>query len=1146
MAPRITCAWPAHFAPRLATRHAGQDPLANQQRPFKDVFGPGRHSETGLNLTFTGTCDFGGHGCDGRPVSHSFTALKPSVPKHPQRSAGGLSVLRGWFAQVLTGIGMLHDSLDSAPEAHGPGGTAAMASGHAYGLAPGQNEVSRLLAVIADQIAESDRRNCEALDEMKQRLQQLGADARIARPQVPQEFAPSFSRIEDALSQLAERISTARSDRATAAPVAHNDVADASLASPMAMTASITAQMAPPMALRSAAPAAAVPSYNWASDFSRTRSDAHGPDPFDIIDNGGSLKASEPWSLSEAEALTRVYEDVPFDPEPIFSTPLSVAPIAANIVPMVPPAPEPVVEAAIPFTHAQHMSEPAAFKEPAMAAPSHIDQQWMEARFADLAQHLQASFDETPVHDMLATLDERLTQLEQHLGVSLQDIARRSDVEGLKIVEAHIEEMSRHLEKTQGQLGRLDGIEAQLNEVVEHLAAQFENRSITPAAMPTEEFHRIAEEAATSVATRFAGTMASHASSQPSSTTTDDIAGVRGLLESYIGERRDGDEHNAMLLDTMQQALIRVLDRIDAMENTHARGVPKAAPVSYPLAPSHAQAGQPVMESEYEQESGYYADEPSPADQHSQFSVVPGAEMPAHQRFEDPAAALGSSGPATHALEVLDTEATSTDAPTEELSGIKKLRQDMIADAQRAKLRAAAEQAEAAAKSNEKGGRGRKPANLSGAAGAAKISPKVLIAAAVMLALLGGAWVFGPSSAPQPMVEQVPAAAQPADASAAPAAGTAKTVPGAASAAPAGQSPAAPAVKPQAAAPAGTAPAAANSFVVEPDQEDGMVPAPNKISDDLLDSPPPGIRLRQSAEGVSPMNLAILQRQHKLAVMSNKLGETAVNTMTPAAYMKEVPITAVHAAVTQNEPNVTVPAAVGAETSATQAKSALDLPPVTVGPLSLRLAAAKGDASAEFEAASRLAEGKGTSQNFKEALRWYQRSAAQGFAQAQYRLGTLYERGLGIKADTGMARSWYQRAAEQGNVKAMHNLAVLSASRQSGSPDYATASKWFTQAAERDLQDSQFNLGVLYESGLGVDKDPIQAAKWYTLAARGGDAESVRRRDALKAQLAPQEQAEVAKLSSGFQAVKVEDPLINDARAAGEDWKKRVNAQDQG
>ncbi len=225
--------------------------------------------------------------------------------------------------------------------------------------------------------------------------------------------------------------------------------------------------------------------------------------------------------------------------------------------------------------------------------------------------------------------------------------------------------------------------------------------------------------------------------------------------------------------------------------------------------------------------------------------------------------------------------------------------------------------------------------------------------------------------------------------------------------------------------------------------------------------------------------------------------------------------------------------------------SNLDLPPVTVGPLSFRLAAAKGDPSAEFEVGARMAEGKGTAQNFTEAMRWYQRSATRGFAQAQYRLGTLYERGLGAPMDLGRARVWYQRAAEQGNVKSMHNLAVLSAGRENGTPDYSAAARWFRAAAERGLADSQFNVGVLHESGLGVEKDMKQAYKWFMLAAAGGDKEAARRREQLRPQMAPADIADAEVLAKAFTPITV-DPLINDARAAGEDWKKRQSTDANG
>ncbi len=191
-----------------------------------------------------------------------------------------------------------------------------------------------------------------------------------------------------------------------------------------------------------------------------------------------------------------------------------------------------------------------------------------------------------------------------------------------------------------------------------------------------------------------------------------------------------------------------------------------------------------------------------------------------------------------------------------------------------------------------------------------------------------------------------------------------------------------------------------------------------------------------------------------------------------------------------------------------------------------------------------MAEGNGTSQNFGEALRWYQRSAAKGFAQAQYRLGTLYERGLGVKKDIERAKVWYGRAAEQGNVKSMHNLAVLSAGGD-GKPDYAAAAPWFLKAAEHGLADSQYNLGVLLENGLSGTTDRTAAYKWYALASKGGDQDAVARRDALKLILNADELAAADGMIAAFQAL-VPAPLANDARAAGEDWKKRVNNDTNG
>ena len=171
----------------------------------------------------------------------------------------------------------------------------------------------------------------------------------------------------------------------------------------------------------------------------------------------------------------------------------------------------------------------------------------------------------------------------------------------------------------------------------------------------------------------------------------------------------------------------------------------------------------------------------------------------------------------------------------------------------------------------------------------------------------------------------------------------------------------------------------------------------------------------------------------------------------------------------------------------------------------LRQAAADGDALAQFEIATRFAEGKGVTQDHKRAFALYERAATRGLPAAQFRLAAYFERGIGVEADRQRAKVWYRRAADQGHVRAMHNLGVLSVGGREDQVDYAAAAGWFRQAAERGLADSQFNLAVLHENGRGVPKDLQEAYKWFALAARSGDPESARRLEQIKARMEPAE-----------------------------------------
>jgi localization factor PodJL len=170
-----------------------------------------------------------------------------------------------------------------------------------------------------------------------------------------------------------------------------------------------------------------------------------------------------------------------------------------------------------------------------------------------------------------------------------------------------------------------------------------------------------------------------------------------------------------------------------------------------------------------------------------------------------------------------------------------------------------------------------------------------------------------------------------------------------------------------------------------------------------------------------------------------------------------------------------------------------DLPP-SFGK-SLRAAAHAGHPAAEYEVATRFAEGRGVTTNFEEAARWFERAASHGLAPAQYRLGSLYEKGQGVKKDIDQARRLYRSASDHGNAKAMHNLAVLYAEGIDGKPDLKLAAEWFRRAATRGIADSQYNLGILYARGLGVEQNLAESYKWFALAAQQGDQDAGKKRD---------------------------------------------------
>lgn len=95
-------------------------------------------------------------------------------------------------------------------------------------------------------------------------------------------------------------------------------------------------------------------------------------------------------------------------------------------------------------------------------------------------------------------------------------------------------------------------------------------------------------------------------------------------------------------------------------------------------------------------------------------------------------------------------------------------------------------------------------------------------------------------------------------------------------------------------------------------------------------------------------------------------------------------------------------------------------------------------------------DGKGTRQNYNEALKWFMKTA--NFSDdSEFMLGLMHYYGKGVRQDYSKAFEWYMRSAKQDNEIA------------------------------------QLNIGKMYLEGKGVRQSKIEAKEWFGKACDNGD-----------------------------------------------------------
>ena len=87
-----------------------------------------------------------------------------------------------------------------------------------------------------------------------------------------------------------------------------------------------------------------------------------------------------------------------------------------------------------------------------------------------------------------------------------------------------------------------------------------------------------------------------------------------------------------------------------------------------------------------------------------------------------------------------------------------------------------------------------------------------------------------------------------------------------------------------------------------------------------------------------------------------------------------------------------------------------------------KILAEKGNAEAAFNLAVMYEEGRGVSQDLKEAVDWYETAVEKDYVEAYYRQGLLYEKGLGVAQNMEKAVQLYKRASVYGLKAARERL----------------------------------------------------------------------------------------------------------------------------
>ena len=142
------------------------------------------------------------------------------------------------------------------------------------------------------------------------------------------------------------------------------------------------------------------------------------------------------------------------------------------------------------------------------------------------------------------------------------------DTGTLSLIEAHIRELTSQFEATRGQLNRLDAVDEQLRDLA-HMIQERRDPQQPAGDLSIETLKALIDTAAERGASQAVAAMPSLTSARDEEDHTR-IEALEALLQDYVAERRRGEDVAAGILQSIEEALGRIVDRIDAIEAVKA------------------------------------------------------------------------------------------------------------------------------------------------------------------------------------------------------------------------------------------------------------------------------------------------------------------------------------------------------------------------------------------------------------------------------------------------------------------------------------------------------------------------------------------------------------------------------------------------